>query len=195
MKPDTVPPSSEGGRHLRLGGAPALTLAAPARAGLGRADADAARERAGRLGLRAGIARAWRAARRDPPSCRLRPDRIHAVHRLADPHATRDPPHASRARGRLRAPRRHRRRAFRCASRRSTGSTSFARLRTSASPTARSQASRTCTSRSRAAWRATSKTSRASPTTASRSSTTGSTRTASRSRTRAAFRACCASGA
>ena len=53
-------------------------------------------------------------------------------------------------------------RACRCASRRSTASTSSARAGRSRSPTARSPASRTCTSPSRAASRATSRRPRAS---------------------------------
>ena len=67
---DTRPPPAEGRRHLRLGGAPALAAAAAARARLGRADADAARERAGRLGLRPRARGARRAARRDPAARR-----------------------------------------------------------------------------------------------------------------------------
>src|SRR5207248_5305157 len=73
-RPD--PPHAEGGRDLRLGGAPALAAPASARARLERADADAARARAGRLGVRGRAARARRPARWDPAAGGRRPDRV-----------------------------------------------------------------------------------------------------------------------
>ena len=154
-----------------------------ARARLGRPDADAARERAGRVGLRARARGARRAARRDPAARRRRPDRVRAARRVPRARTARRSCTRISCTPTRTACSPARSRACRCASRRSTASTSSARRRTSASPTARSRASRTCTSRSRAGSRATSRTSRASTARASRSSTTGSTRTASRSRT------------
>ena len=100
------PALPEGGRHLRLGGAPALAPAEARRARLGRADAHAPRERARRLGLRARARGARRAARRDPDRARLRPRRLHAARVLRRPRAPDDPPHAPRPRRRVRADRR-----------------------------------------------------------------------------------------
>ena len=98
----TGPPPAEGRRHLRLGGAPALAAAAPAGARLGHPDADAARGRARRVGLRAGAEATRRAARLDAAARRRRPARVLRARRLPRAPPARDPAHASRARRRLR---------------------------------------------------------------------------------------------
>ena len=81
-------------------------------------------------------ARTRRAAGCDPASRRLRSGRVRQACCVPHAHATCDSAYASRPCRRLRATRRHRWRASRCASRRSTGSTSFAKRRTSVLPTA-----------------------------------------------------------
>src|SRR3989442_3609288 len=97
------PAHAEGGRHLRLRGTPALAAAGAAEARLGRPVADAARERAWRLGLRARADGARSAARCDPARRGRRPDRVLQARRIPGPTAAPRSAHAPRPRGRVRA--------------------------------------------------------------------------------------------
>ena len=108
------------------------------------------------------LAREGRAARRHPAASRRRPDRVRRGRRVSRAHAAAHPPHAPRARGRLRPARRATARVSRFGSPRSTASTSFARDGGSASRTDPSARSRTSTSRSPRGSRSTSRRPRAS---------------------------------
>ena len=100
------PARAEGGRHLRVRGAPALAPASTPRARLGHAALDAARERARRLGLRARAHGPRRAARRRADLARRRRLRVPRARPLPRRRAAADPPHTPRPRGRVRADRR-----------------------------------------------------------------------------------------
>ena len=96
------PPPAEGGRHLRFRGAPPVAAAAAAGAWLGRSVADAARARAGRVGVRARADAPRRPARLDLARGRRRPARVPPARRLPRAAPAGDPAHASRPRRRLR---------------------------------------------------------------------------------------------
>ena len=153
--------------------------------------ADAARERARGVGLRRGLAPA--ACRSTRSRCARTSTRSHSsgssrIWLASGPRSSTRTSSMPTRTACSQAPQR----GCRCASRRSTASTSSVRRPTSVLPTVRSRALHTCTSRSHVGSPTTSRTSRASTTRASRSFTTGSIPTGSRRHTQAACRGCSA---